>query len=339
MLQTLTAGTDTPKILVRFPNWIGDVVMALPGLEKLKSSISGGSIWVLAKPWVADVIRMSPSADRVVQFQDPGIHSGWRGRFSLARSLKKEGFAGAVLFQNAFEAALVTRAAGIPLRGGYDTDMRGMILTHPVPRPRRKGGHGHQINYYVDLAAQLGFSAEADMIPHLEPGPCREALEGLVVMAPGASFGPAKMWPVERYSDLGRKLAAMGHDIAVVGSSAESTVCGQVVQGIGSGARDLSGKTTLKEVACIMSRSTLVVCNDSGLMHLAAAVGARLVALFGSTDPDATGPVSESAQVLTGSAHCAPCFLRECPTDLECFQDLGVDTVLEACVKTLEDSA
>ncbi len=313
--------------------------MALPGLEKLKRSAPGSSISVLAKPWVADIVQLSHSADHVVPFLDPGRHSGLRGRFALARDLKKEGFDCAVLFQNAIEAAFIARAAGVLLRGGYDTDMRGVLLTHPVPRPRRKGGPGHQVGYYTELARELGFTAAVSMVPHLDPGPCRKTLEGLVVVAPGASFGPAKMWPSEKYAELGKRLAGMGHDIAVVGSSAESPVCGLVASDIGKGAVDLSGKTTLMEVACILSRSRLVICNDSGLMHLAAAVGARLVALFGSTDPVATGPVSQSAKVLTGSAHCAPCFLRECPTDLECFQDLGVDTVLEACVKTLEDPA
>ncbi len=310
--------------------------MALPGLLALRRSVPGGLLVVLAKPWVADVIRMSPSADAVMEYLDPGEHSGMKGRYRLAGKLRKEKFDCAVLFQNAFEAALIAGAARIPLRGGYVTDMRGILLTHPVTRPEKKGGEVHQVGYYMDLVRFLGFSTEVDLTPRLVPKPAAGFEKKAVVLAPGASFGPAKMWPSARFVQLGKRLSEMGFSILVVGSAAESSVCAVVAEGIGDSATDLSGRTSLAEAGGILAASQLVVCNDSGLMHLAAAVGANVVALFGSTDPVATGPFSESAFIIRGKAPCAPCFLRDCPTELECFDDVTVDVVLVECGRILE---
>ncbi len=338
LAEDLRQRAPGPRILVRFPNWIGDAVMALPGLDAIRRSVPGGLLVVLAKPWVADVIRMSPSADAVMEYLDPGEHSGVKGKYRLAGELKKEQFDCAVFFQNAFEAALIAGVARIPLRGGYDTDMRRILLTHPVTRPEKKGGETHQVGYYMDLVRSLGFSAEVDLTPRLVPKPVVGHEKRTVVLAPGASYGPAKMWPSVRYVQLGERLSEVGYSILVVGSEAESTVCGIVAEGIGDSATDLSGRTSLAEAGEILAASQLVVCNDSGLMHLAAAAGANVVALFGSTDPDATGPFSESAVVIRGEAPCAPCFLRDCPAELECFDDVTVDMVLAECGRILEGS-
>jgi len=338
LAEDLRQKTPDPRIMVRFPNWIGDAVMALPGLEALRRSVPGGLLVVLAKPWVADVIRMSPSADAVMEYLDPGEHSGMKGKYRLAGELRKEKFDCAVLFQNAFEAALIARLARISLLGGYDTDMRRILLTHPVTRPNKKGGEGHQVGYYMDLVRSLGFSAEVDLASRLVPKPAVGFEKRTVVLAPGASYGPAKMWPSIRYVQLGKRLSEMGYSIVVMGSEAESTVCSLVAEGIGESATDLSGRTSLSEAGGILAASQLVVSNDSGLMHLTAAVGANVVALFGSTDPDATGPFSESAVVIRGKAPCAPCFLRDCPSELECFDDVTVDVVLAECDRILEGS-
>lgn len=338
MAEALTRRSQKPAIVIRFPNWIGDAVMALPGLDALRESVREGSVVVLAKPWVAGVIRMSPSADTVIEYLDPGEHSGFRGRYRLAKKLKVQKFDGAVLFQNAFEAALLAWAARVPLRGGYDTDLRQMLMTHPVSRPDKKGGENHQVGYYIELVRSLGFSAEVDPVPRLVPEPYKGPGSRIVVLAPGASYGPAKMWPADRYIQLGKRITEMGYSVFVMGSEAESAVAGTVAEGIGDSASDLSGRTTLTEAGGILAASQLVICNDSGLMHLAAAVGAKVVALFGSTDPDATGPASESAVVVRGSAPCAPCFLRDCPTELECFDNVTVDGVLAECTRILKAS-
>jgi len=346
MRECLLFRAPAPSLLVRFPNWIGDAVLALPALAALRRSLPSGTVSVLAKPWVADIVVLSPDADGLVPF--PSGAGRIEAGFSLVRSLRARRFDGAVLLQNAFEAALLVWGARVPLRGGYSTDLRGLLLTHPVrrsPAERVRGGAvrrtpgegGHQVHYYLDLARSLGFSAEVDPVPRLSPRPWVPPLPGRrwAALAPGAAYGPAKAWPAERFGELGKLLSARGLRLVVLGSPGESPTCRGVAEMIGPSAFDLSGRTTLGEAASVLSSCELAVTNDSGLMHLAAAVGTPLVALFGSTDPGATGPVSHRAVVVRGNAPCAPCFRRRCPALLECFLDITVDRVEEACDRAL----
>lgn len=338
-LSELKERNDFPSLMVRYPNWVGDAVMALPGLETIRRSLPSGRLAVLAKPWVADIIGMSSLADEVIHYRQPGEHSGLTGKISLVRHMRRHGFDGAVLFQNAFEAALIAKTAGVPLRGGYSTDARRLLLTHAVVAPHGRRPQEHQVGYYTGLAHSLGFCAPVDKIPRLPVPPDSARDPGMVGFAPGASFGPAKMWPAERYVDLGRRLAAKGCRILVFGSGGEKEICGRVAGGIGNLAEDLSGRTTLREAAHALATLSLLVSNDSGLMHLAAALGTPLVALFGSTDHVATGPLSETSVVIDGSAPCSPCFLRECPRNMECFDPVTVDKVEETCLEMLEGRA
>ena len=334
-LDDLRFRAENPRILIRFPNWIGDAVMALPGLLAISKSCPGATIHVLSKPWVSDIVRLSPAVDEVVHYQVPGEHQKPMGKLRLARSLKGK-YDAVVLFQNAIEAAIITFTARIPLRGGYNTDHRSFLLTHPVPCSDKKGGGRHQVYYYMDLAAKLGFTAKVEPVPHLSPSIPENRDPGYVVLAPGASFGPAKMWPLENYAELGRRLVLSERKVVIIGSGMEKDVCSQVADMIGPSAEDLSGRTSLSETAGILAGCSLAVCNDSGLMHLAAAVGVPLVALFGSTEPAATGPVSDKAVVLQGQAPCAPCYLRECPEQYQCFDDLTLDVVAGRCFQILE---
>jgi heptosyltransferase-2 len=334
----VTRVTDRPgevRLLVRHPNWVGDALIALPALEALRRSAPGAVIHVLAKPWVAGVVTLSGLADGVVPWRGEGEPSGTAGTFPLAARLRRGGYHGAVLLQNAFQAALIAFAARIPNRGGYATDSRRLLLTHPVPVPAREGGGTHQVGYYTGLVRALGFTAPAAPVPRIAVSPDRRGI-GAIALAPGAAFGPAKMWPAERYVALGRLLAAEGHPLLVLGSGREEEVCRRVAEGIGPAAVSLAGGTSLEEAAAVLAACRLLVCNDSGLMHLGAAVGAPLVAIFGSTDPDATGPLSSRCVVLRGSAPCAPCFRRTCPRSLECFLDVGVEKAATAVHHLLE---
>jgi len=324
--------SGAPSLLVRFPNWLGDAVLALPALRAIRRTLPAARLTVLARPSGAGAAALSGDADAFLPL-GPG-HGGAAGKAALVRELRRARFDGAVLLQNAFEAGLLAFLAGIPLRGGYPTDLRGVLLTHPVPVPREGN---HQVGYYLGAVRALGFGAEADPVPRLAPSPWSPPAPGRrwAALAPGAAYGPAKMWPAARFAELGRRLAARGLSLAVLGSPAESEVCREVAAGAGPEAFDLSGRTTLAEAASALGACELAVTNDSGLMHLAAAAGTPLVALFGSTDPSATGPVSARAVVVRGSAACAPCFRRECPTRLECFLDITVERAEEACARAL----
>jgi len=333
-LDELRSRAENPRILIRFPNWIGDAVMALPGLLAIRKSCTGATIHVLSKPWVSDIVRLSPAVDEVVHYLVPGEHEKPMGKLRLAGSLKGK-YDAAILFQNAIEAAIIAFTARIPLRGGYNTDHRSSLLTHPVPCSDKKGGGAHQVFYYLDLVQALGFGSEVSPYPKLEPDITEDNKPAYVTFAPGASFGTAKMWPARNYAELGRILVKAGYRVVIVGSESEKQVCGSISDNIGDGAEDLSGKTTMTEAAGILAGSSLVVSNDSGLMHVASAVGVPVLALFGSTEPSATGPYSDQAHILRGSAPCAPCFLRECTENLECYDDLTVSVVEEECWQIL----
>lgn len=330
-------GRGAPRLLVRFPNWVGDAVMALPALEAIRRSMPVGRLAVLAKPWVAGIAEMSGAAGDVILLEDTGVNAGFRGKLRLAAILRRRRFDGTVLLPNSFGSALLAASSGIPLRGGYATDDRGLLLTHPVPAPPGRWPREHLVGYYLDLARSLGFDAEVEPIPRLSVHPA-PLPHPTAVFAPGATYGSAKMWPAERFVELGRRLAARGLGVAILGSAAEIGVCGRIAAGIGPPAEDLSGKTTLHEAAGILAAAAVAVSNDSGLMHVAAAVGAPLAAVFGSTDPKATGPLSPRSRVVRGSAPCAPCFLKACPRRMECFENVSVDMVEAACLELMEEA-
>jgi heptosyltransferase-2 len=335
-ISRLRGTSAAPLVVVRYPNWIGDAVMAIPALEAVSKSMPAARLAVLAKPWVAEVVRMSNLAGEVVVFEEPGRHAGVRGRVRLASELRGRRFDAAVLFQNAFEAALIAVLAGIPLRGGYSTDARAFLLTHPVRfRPKRDAGE-HHVFWYLRMVGLLGFDAQVGRVPRLTPPGPPPRSDRYAVLAPGATFGSAKMWPADRWVELGRRFARQGLAVVLLGSGGETAICRAIAEDIGPAAQDLSGRTTLSEAASILAGAVMVVSNDSGLMHLAAALDAPLTALFGPTDPHETGPVSRRSVVVHGEAPCAPCRRRTCPRNRECFDAVTVERVAAAAVDLME---
>jgi len=151
------------NILIRGTNWIGDVIMTLPAIAAVRKTVPSAKISVLAKPWVAEAYRICPEVDEVIIYQDPGIHHGIAGKYRLARELKIKGFDLAILLQNAIEAAIIAWLAGIPIRAGYNSDGRGILLTHSVQRTKAIR-RVHQVNYYLEMLKSLGFqSAGSDI--------------------------------------------------------------------------------------------------------------------------------------------------------------------------------
>jgi len=291
------------NILVRSTNWIGDVIMTLPAISAVRKTLPGAKISVLAKPWVAELYHICPDVDEVVLFQSPGIHNGLAGKFRLAADLKKKSFDAAILLQNAIEAAIISHLAGIPVRAGYNSDGRGFLLTHSVQRTKeiRKV---HQIDYYLEMVKALGFeSAGRDV--RLQPGNdyagiAEELLKAykmasggpLVGMAPGATYGPAKMWFSERFAGVADRLVEnFGARVLLFGSRGDHDVAGSVRQHASHPLTNIAGRTTLKEAIALIAGCGLFISNDSGLMHVAGALGIPTIAIFGSTNPVTTSPV------------------------------------------------
>ena len=304
------------RILVVAPNWIGDALMAQPLLTRLKQS--GAAIEVLAAEWVAPVVRRMPEVDHVIAapLRHGALQLGERWR--LGRELKHRAYDQAFVLPNTWKSALVPFLAGIPRRVGYVGELRYGLLNSlhqktnsPMPL------------HYAGLAGEPG--AELSR-PHLEVTPAEVAettrrfgIAGrYAVLCPGAEYGPAKRWPY--FGELAKRL---GLPVVLLGSAKDAEVAPNL-PGL-----DLMGKTSLDEAIRLIAGAEAVVSNDSGLMHVAAALGRPQVALFGSSSPEHTPPASANARVLWLRLECSPCFERECPLGhFRCMKEISVEQVM-----------
>ncbi len=340
----MTHSLSPRNILVRSTNWIGDAVMTTPALRSIRRNFPEARITLLALPWVADVFTACPHLDRIFLYDKQGRHQGLRGKLRLAAELRAEQFDLALLLQNAFEAALISWLARIPARAGYTTDGRGLLLTHGV-RKAPDIGIRHQVEYYQEMLAGLGLRRGPDELElFLSPAATQAAdkLLGdsrrpLIGLNPGAAYGPAKRWPSAKYAALAAKLAAeTGGQIVVFGTKADQAAAAEISAAVQGQSLDLTGKTTLAEAAACIARCDVFVTNDSGLMHVAAALNTPLAAVFGSTDHIATGPFSKQAAVIRHPLPCAPCLKTHCPQGhLRCMELVSVEETAQAVLRLL----
>lgn len=339
--------------MVRATNWVGDAIISLPAIEALRVRFPDTEIVVVAKPWVAELYLNHPTLLRLMIYDPEGEHAGRRGFRLFLQVLRAERFEAAVLLQHAFHAAWLAWRARIPLRIGYRTQGRGPLLTHPVALPPA-AALGHQSSEYLELLFRAGLVDQ-------RPAPARrvqltvtkkerrwaaDALKALglegpryfVGLNPGASYGPAKRWPVERFAALGDRLVgALGADVLVFGSKAERPLAEMVARAMRHTPLVLAGTTTLRQWMALSERCRLVVANDSGAMHVAAAVGVPVVAIFGSTDDRLTGPLSPWARAVRHAVPCSPCGLRDCPIDFRCMHAVTVDEVHRIALELVAD--
>lgn len=334
---------ESKKILVRSPNWIGDAVMSLPALRGIKSAFVAAEICILAKPWVADIFQGFSGPDRIILYESPGKHQGLAGKMHLAQRLKEEKFDLAILFPNSFESALITYLARIPNRAGYNTDGRGLLLTHPVPAAEKK--RGHQVDYYLKLINYLGFPTPT-RLPRLEISAeqaswAQKKLKSLgmgnvplIGLTPATYYGLAKQWPIEKFVKISEMINKwLGAQVIIFGSQNDKPMAQKILQGEQKTGYDFTGQTTLAEAMALLAQCRLVVVNDSGLMHVAAALQVPLIAIFGSTDPSYTGPLGEHCRVIWKALPCSPCFKKKCPKNMECMEAISVEEVFQEVEK------
>lgn len=341
--------SNAANILIRSTNWIGDAVMTLPAVAAIRNTFPRARITILAKPWVAELFELCPDIDEIMLFHSPGVHDALSGKWRLAGEIRKKQFDAAVLLQNAIEAAIIVFLAGIPVRAGYNSDGRGLLLTHSVRRTKTIR-EVHQTDYYLEMVKALGCRPAGKEI-HLRCGreydPLAETVikrhgladDGLLVgMAPGAAYGPAKKWFPERFASVADKLVnKFSAQIVLFGSSGDNDTAAEVQARATYPMADLTGKTGLKEAMALMTRCRLFISNDSGLMHVAAALGVPTIAVFGSTNPVTTSPPGRNHIIIHKDIPCSPCLKPDCPTDFRCMDLIGVDDVYEAAVRMLGD--
>ena len=328
--------------MVRSTNWIGDAVMTTPAMGALRNSFPAAEIVVVANPLVAELFRHHPFCDRVLVYDKKKSHHGLLGLVRFCGELRTESFDLAILLQNAVEAAVMAYLAGIPRRAGYETDGRGLLLTHPVPislEERRL----HHTRYYLQMLEALHIRGGDGLLrlacADNESAWAREQIgEGTpVVINPGAAYGSAKRWYPERFAEVGNRLAAeFGARIILTGGPGETVIGRDIAAAMDIAPLNLIGRTSVRQMMAVLSLSRLVVTNDSGPMHVAAAFGVPIVAVFGPTDHTTTSPLAENCRIIRKEVDCAPCLLRQCPTDHRCMEAIGVDDVMAGARELLQ---
>ncbi len=338
-------------ILVRATNWVGDAVMSLPALRAVRARFPEASIAVAARPSVAAVYARE--GFRLIDYTAARGLSGLKQQWRFARGLRGDGFGCALLLQNAFEAALIARMAGIAERVGYARDGRGPLLTVPVPVPKPGEIPAHQRYYYLELLRRAGWiealpQVEEIRLARLDHARAsgrslfeRAGLQGDVIgISPGAAYGTAKRWVPEHFVEAAARLAReCTAEVAVFGAREESDLCRWIAAQIaaaGIRATSLAGQTSLAEFIDMAAASRIFLTNDSGAMHIASAAGVPTVTVFGATDPFATGPTGSLARIVREPVECSPCLLRECPIDHRCMTRVTPQRVVDVALELVE---
>ena len=311
--------------MVRSPNWLGDAVMALPAMRNIKTMIVDDVLTVAAPEKLAALWQKCPFVDNVVVLEKP------KNIRQTAKQLREGKFGSTILFPNSLRSAAEAWQAGIPQRIGYALDGRRLLLTHAIPAPVRNPARLHQRYYYLDLITAIGGPSDASL-PKLRKDPTTvNGARGLVIaICPGAEYGPAKRWPVENFVAVARHfIATRKAKIVLLGAPGDMPVAEEFTKQVPD-AENRVGRTSLAEFMDALVGARLVLCNDSGAMHVASALGVPTMTVFGSTEPQLTGPMGPRARVLRHHVPCSPCFLRECPLDFACMHGITAEAAIMA---------
>jgi len=328
---------------VRAVNWLGDAVLTTPALGALRTACPQARITVAAKPLVAELFRDHPDIDGIEVYDKEGTHAGAIGMFRKARELRRGGYEAAVLLQNAIDAAILAFLAGIPERMGYATDGRRLLLTRPVPVTEEILSL-HHAEYYLRLLAELGIPRPQSprlwlRVTEDEMASMRSRLAGLGVpegkrivgINPGATYGSAKRWFPDRFAKVADTLSEEWEAVVVLmGSVPEMPLAAEIGEAMTGKPVTLAGSTTVRELMALLASCSFLVTNDSGPMHIGAALGVPLVAIFGPTDWRKTSPWTKEARVVRVDVDCSPCNLRECDRGHECMFGVTAEMVIAA---------
>ena len=334
------------RIIVRAPNWVGDAVLCTPALTALKDKNPSAIISVLAVRRVSEVFLHNPCVDEIVTLP-------WRKDLSYwlkALELRKEKYDRGILFPNSFSSALFFRISGVPKISGYRRDGRGFLLTDAIEVTEGLLG-SHQADYYLNLIGNDNDTGQRELVWAVSEEEKSEANallkengvsagDVLVGISAGAAFGPAKRWPPEYFAGLADELIRKySVRILLFGVSEEKGIASQICDSMRERPLNLAGRTNLRQLGALLSVCRLLVSNDSGTMHVGAAVKTPLVAIFGSTNPGRTGPRGSGCRVIYRGLGCSPCFSRRCSRgNYECLREVKVGDVLLAAAEQLKNA-
>jgi heptosyltransferase-2 len=340
------------KILIRATNWVGDAIMALPAIRVVRQKFRGDHISIVARPYVAEIYRGQGICDELIPYDSKGERRGWGAREDSYAELRARKYDVAILLQNAFDAAWLAWRAGIPQRIGYARDARSFLLTKAIPVPKPGEIPPHEKFYYLELIRRAGWldklPAETQItlqVPEEQKVRANEMLVAggvcpgapRVALGAGASYGSAKCWPPERFAAVASRLQSEKNaEVILFGTAAEASVSGAIASAMSRKPIDLTGKTSIGDLPALLSQCHLFLGNDSGAMHVAAAVGLPVVAIFGPTDPNGTAPVTPRHAIVQQKPYCSPCFLRRCPTDHRCMKSVTAEMVEGAAAPWLD---
>lgn len=341
------------KILVVGPSWVGDMVMAQSLFIALKNTHPDCRIDVLAPSWTLSLLERMPEVSKAIAMPLPRGKLGLMERFKLGLSLRPEGYDQTILLPNSWKSAIPPLFANIPVRTGYIGECRWGLLNDARKLDKSL------LTMTVQRFVALGLPKDAPMPPvcpkpaltiskdrqqavidkfkltSLAAAPALGSLAAytpkILALCPGAEYGPAKRWPTEYYAEVARHKIDQGWQVWLFGSDKDKADAAQINQACFGACTDFTGRTSLAEAVDLMSLVNAVVTNDSGLMHVAAALDKKIIAVYGSSDPGFTPPLSDKAEVLSLNLDCAPCFKRECPLGhTRCLTGITPDRVLDA---------
>jgi heptosyltransferase-2 len=332
---------EPKNIIIRMPNWIGDFVMATPILTDIRNKFPNAFITAMCRKPLGDFLAKDKDIDEVFSFQKVNFNLFKRKEErAICEKIKRGEFDLGILLTNSFSSAWWFYLGGVKQRLGYKTHYRNFLLNQGIVFPK-EAYQQHQVITYKQLIEPLGIPiSETNPRIYLSEHEKKEALtllkqqgykEGkkLFVLHPGASFGTAKCWLPERFLEVCKAiLKNPEHYIVFIGNDATGEIIHEIVPHLNQNVINLAGKTTLRQLACIISLSTVLLTNDSGPMHIAAALNVPLVALFGSTSPEKTGPYPHG-EVICKKAVCSPCYQRICSKDFRCMKEITSQEVLD----------
>ncbi|WKJ91718.1 lipopolysaccharide heptosyltransferase II [Methylomonas montana] len=328
------------KILVVGPSWVGDMVMAQSLFIALKQQHPACLIDVLAPAWSLPLLERMPEVRRGIAMPLGHGQFDLPGRFKIGKQLKAQHYDQAIVLPNSWKSALIPFFAGIPKRTGYLGELRWGLLNDARRLDKSR------LTMTVQRFVALGLPSDTKQPPLYQfpklsinaeqQQQVREKFHinsdsKILALCPGAEYGPAKRWPAEHYAAVARQKQQQGWQVWLFGSDKDKAVADQINQLSGGICRNFAGATTLAEAVDLLSLSAAVVSNDSGLMHVAAALDKKLIAVYGSSDPGFTPPLHQAAEIISLNLACSPCFKRDCPLGhTHCLTDIAPERVLAA---------